>query len=278
MKHECYSCHLKTVEKLIHKFKPTQEIAESFLEEAKELLVQNEKTSNPYFATYIHRLARQKLNNKHLYREEKEKANRVLLDNYLFWKELVNNSNNPFLAAAKLAVAGNIIDYGAHTAPKNIQEQIIRLFNTDFSIDKTKELFDKIKAAKSILYLGDNAGEIVFDKLLIELIEHENLTYVVRGIPVINDVTFDDIKQTSLDKLCKVISNGNDAPSTLLGLCSDEFLNTFNNADLIISKGQGNFEGLMNSRCNNLFFMLMAKCAPIADLLGVKAGDMLVTQ
>jgi uncharacterized protein with ATP-grasp and redox domains len=98
----------------------------------------------------------------------------------------------------------------------------------------------------------------------------------VRGNPVINDATLEDAAQVGLDNVCRVISNGFDAPSTLLEFCSDEFAEAYNNADLVISKGQGNFEGLMESRHPNEFFLLIAKCWPIANLLGVGKNDMVV--
>ncbi len=140
------------------------------------------------------------------------------------------------------------------------------------------DLRDKINGSEKILYLGDNAGEIVFDKLFIETMQHPDVTFVVRGKPVINDVTFEDVRQTRIDNVCKVISNGYDAPSTLLEFCSEEFLDKFNTADLVISKGQGNFEGLMYTTHPNVFFLLMAKCEPMAELLGVNKGEMIITK
>ena len=276
MRQECYFCINKTVEKLIQKFNPSAEIAEEFVFSVNKLLGNEWDTTNPYLATKIHRLAREKLNIHDLYREEKFQANQLLLEHYYEWKSLVATSQNPFQMAAKLAVIGNIIDYGAHSVNEDILTQIKSLTSNELAVDNTSELFDRIKSADSILYLGDNAGEIVFDKLFIETMAHPNVTFAVRGHPVINDITMDDVKQVGIDKLCKIITNGYDAPSTLLEHCSDEFMQAFNSADLIISKGQGNFEGLMNEKRDNLFFMLMAKCNPIATMLGVKKGDMLV--
>jgi uncharacterized protein with ATP-grasp and redox domains len=168
--------------------------------------------------------------------------------------------------------------YGAHSSPENIEDEIHKILDTDFAIDYTDELFKQINKAKSILYLGDNAGEIVFDKLFIETMQHKNVTYAVRGRPVINDVTFDDAQQVKMHQVATVISNGYDAPSTLIEHCSDEFQEAYLKAELVISKGQGNFEGLMDSRHNNLFFLLMAKCSPMAELLGVKKGNIVVNQ
>jgi uncharacterized protein with ATP-grasp and redox domains len=130
--------------------------------------------------------------------------------------------------------------------------------------------------AKNILYLGDNAGEIVMDKLFLETIKHQNVYYAVRGMPVINDVTIEDAKYVGIDKFAKIISNGYDSPSTILDKCSEEFINIYNKADLIISKGQGNLEGLINVKNEKIFFLLMVKCGVIGDELGVKKGDFVV--
>lgn len=274
MNTECQTCHKKTVEKLIQKHQPQQKAANLFRSEVNNLF--EKEYGNPVLATRIHRSARNILNQNSLYEEEKKVANAILLDSYKHWQNKVNADSNPFYTAAKLAVSGNIIDYGAHSVPENIEEHVETLLNQALAIDHSWQLLLEINKANSILYLGDNAGEIVFDKLFIETTKHPNVTYVVRGKPVINDVTFTDAEQVGINKLCKVISNGYDAPSTILNDCSNEFIEAYHSADLIISKGMGNFEGLMHEENSKIFFMLMAKCNPIAELLGVKKGDMLI--
>lgn len=276
MRYECYFCHIKTIEKLIEKFQPEPPVVEEFIFKIHALLAENRDTANPYLATDIHRIASKYLNNDNLYQSEKHHANEVLLNEYAYWKKLVLESSNPFHTAAKLAVVGNIIDYGAHKVAGDISKQIKACAEETLKINQTDELQKEISKADSILYLGDNAGEIVFDKLFIETINHPDITFAVRGKHVINDVTYEDAYQLGLDSYCRIISNGYDAPSTLLEFCSDEFIQVFDNADLIISKGQGNFEGLLDSRHSNIFFMLMAKCKPMAELLGVDPGDMVV--
>ncbi|MBN1183821.1 MAG: DUF89 family protein [Bacteroidales bacterium] len=276
MRHECYFCHIRTIEQLIGKFKPEACIAEDFIFSVHELLADNREMPNPNLATEIHRIARGYLNNINLYAEEKLLANDVLLKNYSYWKGVVNQSDNPFFTAAKLSVIGNIIDYGAHSMNGSISAQIESLFQQDLKTDMTAKLQKEVGKARSVLYLGDNCGEIVFDKLFIEIMKHPDVTYVVRGRPVINDVTFEDAQQVGMDEVCHVISNGFDAPSTLIEFCSEEFLEEYNSSDLIISKGQGNFEGLMESNHKNIFYMLIAKCAPMAQMLGVKKNDMVI--
>ncbi|MFA8451134.1 MAG: DUF89 domain-containing protein [Bacteroidales bacterium] len=238
--------------------------------------MKSQNNSNPYLAKELHAFAKEKIGVEVLFAKEKENANRIILEDYSLWKEYILNSEKPLFTAFRLAVAGNIIDYGAHSAPKDIKTKIEQLLKQPLALDNSGQLIESISKAKKILYLGDNAGEIVFDKMLIETMNHPNVCYATRGEAVINDVTFFDTKSVDLHSVCKVISNGNNAPSTILEICNQEFLNEFNSADLIISKGQGNFEGLLHEKGRNIFFLLMAKCAPIAKLLQVKKGDQLI--
>lgn len=276
MRSECYFCFIKTVENLIDKLQPEDKAAEEFIYSVHELLYRNREIPIPHLASKLYRIVDRNFNSSNIYGEEKFQANEILLAQYDYWKKVVRESVDPFKSAIKLAVIGNIIDYGAHTVEENITGQIKSLLNRELVIDKSDELRKEFDHATSILYLGDNAGEIVFDKLFIETTGHPNVTYVVRDRPVINDVTMSDTGQCRMDEICMVISNGSDAPSTLLECCSDEFLNAFLKADLIISKGQGNFESLKDEGHHNIFFLLMAKCGPIAGLLGVNKGDLVI--
>jgi damage-control phosphatase, subfamily I len=276
MRDECYQCHIRTVNKLIEKYKPPANVSKLFVRAIHKLLNDRMDIANPYLATEIHRFAKDIINHPNLYSHEKFSSNEMLLNSYEKWRAIVMDSRKPLQAAAKLAVVANILDYGAHSVPDDINMQITNLFKKDFAIDQSEELVYRLGESKKILYLGDNAGEIVFDKLFIEMIRNPNITYVVRGKPVINDVTIDDARQTGIDEVCNVITNGYDAPSTLLEYCSEEFIQEFKKADLIISKGQGNFEGLMHLEHPNMFFLLMAKCKPMAELLGVIEGGMII--
>ncbi len=276
MRYECYFCHTRTIENLIHKFQPEEKMAEEFIFAIQKLLANNRDLPNPYLATLIHRMAREKLNHKNLYHQEKVNANQLLLNQYDEWKQKIADHPVPLNMAAKLAVAGNIVDYGSHSVEDDIRAQIDALLVKDFAVNHSEDLFHDFKTTQSILYLGDNAGEIVFDRLFIETMNHPDVTYVVRDKPVINDVTEDDARQVKMHEICKVISNGYDAPSTLLEHSSSDFIHQFEKAGVIISKGQGNFEGLMHCYKENIYFMLMAKCKPIAELLDVNIGDLII--
>jgi len=212
---------------------------------------------------------------KDIYLDEKRISNEVALELYDQLKPDVLISSDPFNMALRLSIAGNIMDYGIST-DFDIHKTIDKVLNTDFAIDHSILLKQKIQQARKIVFLGDNAGEIVFDKLLIELMIHPNVTYVVRGAAVINDATREDAKTVGMEVVADVIDNGSKVPSTVLSTCSPEFLRHYNEADLIISKGQGNFEGLMDENDPRLFFLLMVKCDVVAERIGVEKGSFVV--
>ncbi len=184
----------------------------------------------------------------------------------------VEDSNDPLMTAAHLAVAGNIIDLGAksglneheiHDAIRHAAEQPLE--------GDLEEFRREAERAEKILYLADNCGEIVFDTLLVEQLGAKRVTVAVRGMPIINDATLVDAQTAGLTDLVRVIGNGSDAPGTLLDDCSDEFKTAFETADLIISKGQGNFETL--SDCGRtIFFLFKAKCPVVADSVNLPIG------
>ncbi len=206
---------------------------------------------------------------------EKMQSNMVAMELYERWKPRVLNSADPFSMALRLAVAGNIMDYGA-LSEFDTEKTITEVMQNDFFRDESDALRKEIASAEKILYLGDNAGEIVFDKLLIEMMMHPNVTFAVRGGPVINDVTLEDAKETEMHVVADIISTGYDAPSVILSKSGKGFLHHFETADLIISKGQGNLEGLIDKKDPRIFFLLMVKCDVIAERVHAPVGSALV--
>ena len=155
--------------------------------------------------------------------------------------------------------------------PDSIQSALEALLNRD----ALKSLQAAIKQSERILYLGDNAGEIVFDRLLIEQIDRQKVTFVVRGSPVINDATMEDARMTGMADIVEVIDNGSDAPGTILEDCSAEFRQRFKMANMIIAKGQGNYETLSQTN-RKIFFLFKAKCPVIAEDVGCETGSYIV--
>ena len=188
-------------------------------------------------------------------------------------KKDVSESKDPLGLAIRFAITGNVIDFGV-SSNYDLGSEIQKIMEQSFG-RRDEEAFKKaIAQAEWILYLGDNAGETVFDRLLIETLAH-TVTYVVREKPIINDATREDAMAAGLDKVATIISSGCAAPGTVLDQCAPEFRELFRKAPVIISKGQGNFETLSESDAP-IFFFLKAKCDVVARHLGVKKGDLVL--
>jgi len=187
-------------------------------------------------------------------------------------KARIDKSLDPMGMAIRLAIAGNVIDLGVSgdITELQIREAIDNTLKEPFEGD-VQGFHKAVTKAQKILYLADNAGEIVFDRLLIERLPTERVTVVVRGYPVLSDVTMIDAENVGLCDITKVIDNGSDAPGTILTDCSEEFREYYDEADLIIAKGQGNFETLSDEDAN-IIFLFKAKCPVIADHVGLPVG------
>jgi len=187
--------------------------------------------------------------------------------------KLMDQSDNKLLTAIRIAITGNIIDFGMDKQYV-LAEELNKTMEQDFAIFDFEQFIKELEEAKSVLYIGDNAGESVFDKILIETLG-KPVTYVVRGIPIINDVTLEDAIDSRIDEIAEIMSSDSPAPGTILELCNDEFVHRLNEADMVISKGQGNYEGLSEVD-RSIFFLLKAKCKIIANDLGVIESDIIL--
>jgi uncharacterized protein with ATP-grasp and redox domains len=230
------------------------------------------RLSPPALAQRIHRRLRELTGIEDPYRRQKDQHNQLALQLLPGLRAQVAASNDPLMTAANLAVAGNIIDLGAKSGlnENEIHDAIRHAAEKPLEGDR-KAFRREVERAEKILYLADNCGEIVFDTLLVEQLGTHRVTVAVRGMPIINDATLIDAQTAGLTELVRVIGNGSDAPGTLLDDCSDEFKTVFETADLIISKGQGNFETL--SDCGrNIFFLFKAKCPVVAASVNLPIG------
>lgn len=273
--YRCIQCFERSFTRLVNKYSLPQKDEEAFASFFADVLKNQRDTSAPEIQRILQHELQKLTGLEDPYRDEKLAGNRTALRLYELWKPKVLQSADPFGLALRLAIAGNIMDYAADFH-FNINETIGNVLHSRFAINHSNILKKRTRSAKNILYLGDNAGEIVFDKLFIETMMHPAVTYSVRGGPAINDATPEDAETVGMDLVADVISNGFDAASTILEKCSDGFKDVFRNADLIISKGQGNLEGLMAKNDPRIFFLLMVKCDVVADVLKVKKGSFVV--
>lgn len=215
------------------------------------------------------------------YREIKKRSNRIALRLFRKLKSKVRSSRDRLLAALELAIAGNIIDFGVKNN-LNVKAELKKILAREDKAIHRKSIFHysqfkrELKKAKTILYLADNAGEVVFDRVLAEEIKdiypEKIIYYAVKEKPAINDALLEDAETCGINKATRVISNGTDAPGTILDLCSKGFKSIYNSADMIISKGQGNFESLSGQE-KPIFFLFMVKCPVVAEETGCRMGD-----
>ena len=226
----------------------------------------------PAAAQMIHRRLRKLLSNDDPYRLAKNRQNEMAAALIPAIRKHIGLSSDPFVMALRYAIAGNIIDLGAKNKIdyreiyENLQNASMQPIFGDI------EAFRKaVLKAETILYLADNAGEIFFDGLLIEQLKNTRVTLAVRGAPVINDATRSDALAAGLDNIVEIVDNGSDAPGTILDDCSIEFRRIFNEADVVIAKGQGNFESL-SDEAREIFFLFKTKCSVISRHSGFCVG------
>ena len=236
--------------------------------------------SPPWMGQRIHRLLREATGDPDPYREVKHRSNALALELYPVLKQRVRASADPFATAVRLAIAGNVIDFGCRSSldDDEVHEAIEDALDShapEPNKGAVDDLRRAIEQASDILYLADNAGEIVFDRLLIEEIPADRITLVVRGRPVINDATRPDAEAAGLSSLVTVMDNGSDVPGTILESCSSSFRTRFQQGDLVIAKGQGNYETLSGEK-SSIFFLFKAKCPVIVRDVGCEVGQMVV--
>jgi uncharacterized protein with ATP-grasp and redox domains len=232
----------------------------------------------PEIAQQVYRVVHEITGNSDPYYETKKRATESALSLYSRMQDTVDYSKDPLQTACQLAIAGNDIDLGAQAQYGSIDSIIEDSLRFQLDQDNYTKFKKRIENAALILYIGDNAGETVFDRILIEQLLQMNspkIVFVVRENPIINDATFDDAVMAGLDKVATIISSGSDAPATILSQCSSEMLSFYQSADVILSKGQGNYESL-SGRSENIFFLFKVKCPVIARDAGYDVGTLVL--
>lgn len=239
--------------------------------------------SPPEIAVDIYSIIRDILQVDDPFESVKKASNEAALAVYPELVQRIRDSSDPLLTAVLVAISGNIIDYGANVhidlakeishiltkEAKKMTQEDTRLFNLE-------HLRASLGSSHELLYIGDNAGEIVFDRVFIEtllqLYPDLRIRYAVRGRPIINDVTLKDAEAVGLDRVCEVVSSGSPAPGAVPALCTEEFQKLLEQSDIIISKGQGNYEALSDSTYP-VFYLLRVKCPVIAADIPAEKGS-----
>ena len=230
--------------------------------------------SPPAIAQRLHRAIRRELGDPDPYLAVKDRMNRMALDLLPALRARLAAHPDPREAAVRVAIGGNLLDVGAKTqiAAEDLPAHLETIWTQPLRGD-VASLFAAAERARSILYLADNAGEIVFDRLLIEQLPVGKVVVAVRGAPVLNDAVRADAETAGLPELVPVVDNGSDAPGTILDDCSADFRARFAAADLVIAKGQGNYETLSETD-RPIYFLFTVKCPLVAARVGEPVGSL----
>ena len=224
----------------------------------------------PKFSSVIQSLIENNLGIKNPYQKLKEENLKNAKRFIPYLEIMVDNSDDKLETAIKAAIAGNTIDYGAN--PKfNIEDEVNKITANKINLNSLKKFKNDLENASFILYIGDNFEEALFDKILLKQLLPKKIVFAVRSKPVLNDITLADAKQLGINELCDIIESGSKITGTNLAQCTSEFKELFENSDLVISKGQGNFETLMNED-RPIYFLFKVKCEAIARRCGLQVG------
>ena len=285
---ECLPCVLNQILDASRMSTQDEKIHAEIIAEGFTLLAQYEKYhSSPDIVADLHKVVKRKTGVEDPYSAIKKRDIEAALNSYPLLinyldSGLIEGRKGPdaFLThpaqskmyrALKIAVTGNIMD-SAIIKEVDLNRSLSAELEKAFVRCDLALFLQKITSAKTVLMIGDNAGEAVFDRVLTDYLNHPNLYYAVRDLPIINDVTMEDALAAGLGDGIHLISSGSDAPAAIVSRCSAEFLDLFDRADVVISKGQGNFEAL--SDCGReVFFLLKAKCAMIARRLDISMNE-----
>jgi uncharacterized protein with ATP-grasp and redox domains len=227
----------------------------------------------PEIGDAVHRIVREETRGGDPYARAKAEATQRALALYPRLKAMVAETAEPLQVAVRLAIAGNIIDL-APSSSYDLWATVERVLDQPLAFDHSRAFAQALSSTDELLYLADNAGETVFDRVLIESLDVP-VVYAVKGGPVLNDATLDDAVSAGLDRVAKVVSTGSDAPGTVLRLCSAEFHRRYNEAQMIVAKGQANYETL-SGEGERLFFLLQTKCRVIAEDVGAPQGSIVL--
>lgn len=263
---DCVQCLLDNMLSLYSKTNDTEKAKLACLKDLMQIAIDSEEDiSTPYLASLMTAYLSRITNIEDFYKTEKTSFNKLLLSFEHQLMQKINNSNDPLMPAIKYAMAGNYIDFGAL---KDVREdELMKILECIDDNAIAPELYTRFQSelsnASNLVYLADNAGEIVLDKLLVSVLktQYPNLTihFIVRGAPILNDVTVQDANDVGLTDIVDVYSNGTAIPGTCLDYVDTNVRELINRADLIVSKGQGNFESLYGCGLN-IYYIFLCKC------------------
>lgn len=284
---ECMSCLIAQLGRAIKLL--SQETSDERIVAVQQILMKEisqmdlSVTTSAFAGALVYKILSEFLQSEDPYAELKRKYNQLAIKMLPSLQEKFEKSTDPFITALRACILGNSIDFGSHL-PIDIEKEFQNLEYNDLGGKSTLQNFTtSLKKAEKILMIGDNTGEIVFDKFFLEklkkLYPNKKLTYAVREGPIINDATIEDAKILGMDKICPIVE-ASQTPGVIVEKSSNEFQKAFYSADLVLSKGQGNFESLIDFPTNHveIYFLLKAKCSLMEKIFNIPQGTLLLVK
>ena len=279
---ECIPCITSQIIRLLNKQEPNVAKRKAILSKVLTHLSDQDITAHsaPSLTQGVHQILKETLGFRDLYIEDKAFCNREALIHFDSALKLFNESSDPLETAIKIAIAGNLIDYGALSSFE-VAHVIDDYVHRPFSISYLDTLRKVLRKPRRILYICDNAGEIVFDRILVRyfISEGHRVTVAVKSAPILNDALYEDAVEVGMTDITTVIQSGSSTAGTLISQSTPEFRQALENAELIISKGQGNFETLSEETypCP-LYYLLLSKCPHIAKGLNIEPFSLMLVE
>lgn len=276
---DCYPCLIRQMEAAARAAGADGDMIHSVREATKESLRElwDDEASPPAVSAPLYRMTGEMCGSRDPYRAQKVRYTLEALELLPELFRIVESAEDPFEAAVRISIAGNVIDFGTGGDGEigDLSQTLGAFLTRPFFRSDIPDLSRRVPEAKWILYLGDNAGETVFDRPLLSLLPSGKTVYAAKAGPIINDATVEDARLAGIHLHAELVDTGSRIPGTISDLCSPRFRKRMEEADLIIAKGQGNFETLTEEPSDGRIFMLFTvKCSVAASSLGARMGDM----
>jgi hypothetical protein len=279
IENECIACIIGQSKRVSEAIGASEALSAALISHVETSLENADFTlSPPVIAAPLYEEMARKAGKIDLYDDQKTHATAQAHHYMPFLRKTIEHSDDPFMALLKTAVVGNVIDLAAEVT-FDLHGAITSVFDTPFAHDDTQLLRERLKSAKTLLYIGDNTGEHIFDALAIEhlklLYPQLDISYMVRGNFIINDVTMKEAQEANMDQLCTLIDSGVNTPGFVYERATPEAKNLFDTADLILAKGMGNYECMTPIQRQNICFLLKVKCSVVSRSLGHEIGSII---
>lgn len=277
IQHECIACIAGQSRRVCDAIEADETLRSAITHHIDEALLHADFTlSPPVVAAPLYETMARLADKTDLYDHQKEHATKQAESYTDFLETTIAQSDDPFLAILKTAVVGNVIDLASEVS-FDLHDAIASVFAIPFAHDDSQSLRKSLSSANNLLYIGDNAGEHIFDRIAIkhlrELYPNLSVSYMVRGNPIINDVTLKEAKEAGMENFCSLLDSGVPTPGFVYDLASASAQEAFEQADLIIAKGMGNYECMTPQQRNGICFLLKVKCSVVAASLQRQIGD-----